>query len=281
MSDNTWLGGKIKKTVKDSVGADLVVDDLIMGMVDFQTGTTSISTVTGQVKKVVFGGYISNELNERSVTFDYVREEREWKIEDGSRVDVPYSLEELEDAKALMDIDLYKKTYNNLSDYLVQMEDSQVLSWLDEMYNLYKGVEVDMLGIQNKRLFQAGIVCGKCYFFFVVILVDGERKRVFADIVRNLHTRLSRIEPHIGINHDPDDRIRRRCRDIRVVDQVYPRCRVGYRHDGGGIGGVMEFKRTGCSIKLLSFIVERQVLSSRRVFHLLLYNLQLPGLGTD
>ena len=149
MSDNTWLGGKIKKTVKDSAGADLVVDDLIMGMVDFQTGTTSISTVTGQVTKVVFGGYISNELNERSVTFDYVREEREWKIEDGSRVDVPYSLEELEDAKALMDIDLYKKTYNNLSDYLVQMEDSQVLSWLDEMYDLYDGVEVDMLGFDG------------------------------------------------------------------------------------------------------------------------------------
>ena len=142
-------------------------------------------------------------------------------------------------------------------------------------------VEVDMLGVQNKRRFQAGIVCGKGYFFFVVILIDGERQRVFADMVRNLHTRLSRIEPHIGINHDPDDRIRRRCRDIRVVDQVYPRCRVGYRHDGGGIGGVMEFKRTRCSIKLLSFIVERQVLSSRRVFHLLLYNLQLPGLGTD
>lgn len=150
MSDNTWLGGKIKKTVKDSTGADLEVDDLIMGMVDFTTNTTSISTVTGQVTKVVFGGYLSNELNERSVTFDYAREEREWKIEDGTRVNVPYSLEELEDAKALMDIDLYKKTYNNLSDYLIQMEDSDVLAWLDEQYELYKGVEVvDYLGFDG------------------------------------------------------------------------------------------------------------------------------------
>ena len=149
MSDNTWLGGKIKKTVKDSKGNDLEVDDLIMGMVDFVTNRTSISTVTGQVTKVVFGGYLSNELNERSVTFDYAREEREWKIEDGTRVNVPYSLEELEDAKALMDIDLYKKTYNNLSDYLVQMEDSQILEWLDELYEEYKGVEVDMLGFDG------------------------------------------------------------------------------------------------------------------------------------
>ncbi len=149
MSDNTWLGGKVRKTVTDSTGAQVEVDDLIMGMIDFQTNTTSITSVTGQITKVVFDGYLSNELNERSVTFDYAREEREWKIEDGTRVDVPYSLEELEDAKALMDIDLYKKTFNNLSDYLVQMEDSEVLAWLDEQYALYDGVEVDMLGFES------------------------------------------------------------------------------------------------------------------------------------
>ena len=156
MSDNTWLGGKVQKTVKDSTGADVEINDLIMGMIDFQTNTTSLASTTGQITKVVFDGYLSNELNERSVTFDYAREEREWKIEDGTRVDVPYSLEELEDAKALMDIDLYKKTYNNLSDYLIQMEDSDVLAWLDEQFNLYDGVEVDMLGFEGfvtKRVF--------------------------------------------------------------------------------------------------------------------------------
>ena len=156
LSDNTWLGGKIHKTVKDSTGADVEINDLIMGMVDFQTNTTSLNSTTGQITKVVFDGYLSNELNERSVTFDYAREEREWKIEDGTRVDVPYSLEELEDAKALMDIDLYKKTYNNLSDYLIQMEDSEVLAWLDEQFDLYDGVEVDMLGFEgfvSKRVF--------------------------------------------------------------------------------------------------------------------------------
>ena len=149
MSDNTWLGGKIQKTVKDSTGADVEINDLIMGMIDFQTNTTSLASTTGQITKVVFDGFLSNELNERSVTFDYAREEREWKIEDGTRVDVPYSLEELEDAKALMDIDLYKKTYNNLSDYLVQMEDSDVLAWLDDQFELYDGVEVDMLGFNS------------------------------------------------------------------------------------------------------------------------------------
>lgn len=142
MSDNTWLGGKIDLTVKDAAGVDLEIHDLISGMVDFVEKTTSINSISGQVKAVVFSGYLSNEKNERSIGFDYQREEREWKIEDGTRANVSYSLEELEDAKALMDIDLYKKTYNNLADYLTQMEDSTILAWLDEQFDLYKGVEL-------------------------------------------------------------------------------------------------------------------------------------------
>lgn len=159
LSDSQWLGGKIQKTVKDSTGADQEVNDWVMGTVDFVTHTTSVSSIGGTIKAVVFSGFLSNEKNERHVTFDYAREEREWKIEDGTRVNVPYSLEELEDAKALMDIDLYKKTYNNLADYLTQMEDSTILSWLDEQFNLYDGVELtqdEILGWSSfitKRVF--------------------------------------------------------------------------------------------------------------------------------
>ena len=142
MSDNQWLGGMINTTVKDSTNTDMDVKDFVGGYVDFVNKTTTLTSASGQVKSVVFDGYLSNEKNERHVTFDYAREEREWKIEDGSRVNVPYSLEELEDAKALMDIDLYKKTYNNLSDYLTQMEDSTILAWLDEQFDLYDGVEL-------------------------------------------------------------------------------------------------------------------------------------------
>lgn len=145
LSDNTWLGGKIDTTVKNAAGEDVHVQDIVMGMADFVEKTCTLNSASGQVTSVVFSGYLSNEKNERSVTFDYGREEREWKIEDGCRADIPYSLEELEDTKALMNIDLYKKTYNNLSDLLTQMEDSKVLAWLDQMYDKYKGVELDPL----------------------------------------------------------------------------------------------------------------------------------------
>ena len=115
LSDNTWLGGKIEKTVTKKDGTTTFeVKDIVMGVVDFVNKTTTINSAAGKVTGVVLSGYLSNERNERAVTFDYAREEREWKIEDGMRVDVAYSLEALEDTKALMDIDLYKKTYNNL-----------------------------------------------------------------------------------------------------------------------------------------------------------------------
>ena len=145
LSDNTWLGGKIDTVVKNSKGEDVIVKDIVMGMVDFVDKTTTLNSASGMVTAVVFSGYLSNERNERAVTFDYSREEREWKIEDGMRADVSYSLEELQDSKALMDIDLYKKTYNNLSDVMTQMEDSKVLEWLDEQFVKYDGIEVDPL----------------------------------------------------------------------------------------------------------------------------------------
>ena len=142
MSDNMWLGGE----VKDETGT---VIDVITGSVDFITNNVNLRSISGQVKEVVFSGFLSNELNERTVTFDRTREEYEWKIEDGFRADVPYSLEELEDAKALMDMDLYKLTYNDLSDILIQMEDSKILEYLDLQYDKYKGIELDPLGFNS------------------------------------------------------------------------------------------------------------------------------------
>ena len=146
LSDGQWLGGKVVTTVTAADGTEIEVDDRLFGDCDFRTGVVTMKCMNDQITGVIFSGHISNELNERSVTFDYEREEREWKIEDGSRANTSYSLEELEDTKALLDIDLYRKTYNNMTEYLIQQEDSDILRWLDEQYELFKGVEVDPLG---------------------------------------------------------------------------------------------------------------------------------------
>ncbi len=157
LSDKTWLGGNIdyKYEVTEeiaaanptlTVGETVHIEDYVTGNVDFTTNTVTINPpANGQVTAVVFDGFLSNELNERGVSFDYTRDELEWHIEDGFRANIPYSVEELQDAKALMNIDLYKKTYDNMTNILTQMEDSQILDFLDQEYEKYKGIELDKL----------------------------------------------------------------------------------------------------------------------------------------
>nr|DAO72474.1 MAG TPA: Structural protein sp46 [Caudoviricetes sp.] len=145
-NDHTWLGGNLRLKAK-STGEGLTKDeeftDLITGMANQGAGTISLTSCNGKIKSVKLDGYLSGEYNERHVGIEYARKEFEWKIEDGFRMLISYSLEELEDAKALMSIDLYKKTYTNLSDTLVQVEDMGILTYLDEMYDKYNGIEVD------------------------------------------------------------------------------------------------------------------------------------------
>ena len=140
-----WMGGMLDTVIKADDGTEVEVKDMLTGAVDFISNTITLASASGQIKSVVFAGYLSNEKNERSVSFDYTREEREWKIEDGHRVNIPYSIEQLEDHKALLNMDLYKKTYDNLAEYLTQMEDSKVIDFLDEQFDYFTGLELDPL----------------------------------------------------------------------------------------------------------------------------------------
>lgn len=146
LADNAWVGGVFTNyAYKKSDGTDGVLNDVVSGFTDFQTNTTTITSASGEVASVVFEGKLSNTKNERDVTFDYSREDKEWKIDDGFRVDARFSLEELMDAKTLLHMDLYKRSYNDLQDLLAQTEDNRAFKFLDEMFEKYDGVEYDLL----------------------------------------------------------------------------------------------------------------------------------------
>lgn len=145
LADGSWIGGQIKQKVKKSGGEEVEVNDVLSGFVDFNTNTCSLTSASGQIASVVFSGFLSNEKNERAVTFDYDREDIEWHVEDGFRADISYSLETLMDAKALLNEDLYKKTYNNMNDLIYHMEDNKTLEFLDEEFEKYDGIELDPL----------------------------------------------------------------------------------------------------------------------------------------
>ena len=155
LQDNMWLGGVIDQTFKKADGTEVVVKDVVSGSVDFTNHTVTLSSASGQVTGVKFAGFLSNEKNTRALTFDYQRDEIEWKIEDGMKAEAAYSLEQLEDTKALLDMDLYQKTYNNMGDFMVQMEDSNIIAWLDEQYEKFKGVEISLDDVRSWGSFVA------------------------------------------------------------------------------------------------------------------------------
>ena len=138
ITDGRLMDG-VLNTVVPKTGSHLTKDDPMVdrvnGYVDFATGLMSVSSCSGKIKKFDIGGYCSNENNERHVSLQYAREEKQFFIKDGFRMDVPYSVEQLEDAKALLDIDLYKKTYDNLSDIHTEVEDSNILKFLDDEFD--------------------------------------------------------------------------------------------------------------------------------------------------
>lgn len=145
LSDGRLMNNQIELKAPDGTA----ISDLLTGAVDFETGLISLSSCSGKIKKVDLGGFLSNENNERAVSLQYRREEKQFTIKDGFRMVVPYSMEQLEDAKALLNIDLYKKTYDNIADIQTELEDSNILKFLDDEFEKYNGVEVDVLGFNS------------------------------------------------------------------------------------------------------------------------------------
>lgn len=146
LADGSWIGGVFKDyEYMKSDGTKGVLNDVVSGFTDFTTSTTTITSANGKVTGVVFEGKLSNEKNERQVTFDYSREDKEWKIDDGFRTDARFSLEKLMDYKTLARMDLYKRSYNDINELLSQEEDNKTFQFLDDMFQKYDGVEYDLL----------------------------------------------------------------------------------------------------------------------------------------
>ena len=219
LADSAWVGGIIDETVSVPNGSggteEVHVQDVLSGFVDFHNNTTTITSASGQVKAVSFNGRLSNEFNERTVTFDYDREDKEWKIEDGFRADIPFSLEELEDTQALLDIDLYKKTYTVLGDLLTQMEDNESLDFLDEEFKKYDGVELDPLDFNpfiSKRTFDcdsttattalpAEFISTQLKFLidrFVIDIADKAKIEDMTFVVYGNPRYISLLDPHVN-----------------------------------------------------------------------------------
>lgn len=165
LADGAWVGGMIDVMYdapdasaggagtpgSSSASGNVTVttrkrlQDIVTGFTDWNTNTTSITAVNGQVKAVIFTGKISNERNENTIRSRYTQTDYEWKIGEGCKIDASYTLEEIQEHKALANFDLYKRSYEDINVLLSALADKKGYLWLDEMFNQYDGVELNPL----------------------------------------------------------------------------------------------------------------------------------------
>lgn len=142
-------GGTLVNGELNFVHNGTTIEDNIVGQVDFKNGTVTLAAVKGQVEGVVFSGYLSNEKNTRSVSVREKRDLLRFTIEDGPRWNMPFSIEEIEDAAALLDINYY----NRMVDEIVKTQEMQecmtVIKFLNEEFKKYNGLKTDTWKLES------------------------------------------------------------------------------------------------------------------------------------
>ena len=131
---NSSFSAEIKTTKTNGT----VVKDILLGQVDQYNGTVSVGCTGGKIKKVRFGGHLSNENNTETIEVDRERELLEWKIPDGVRINTGLTLEKIKDYKALFDFDITTEIISDISTVLSQTEDSEILGFLNDSYDRWK-----------------------------------------------------------------------------------------------------------------------------------------------
>lgn len=143
-------GGTLVNGTLNFVHEGTTIDDILAGQVDFQNGTISMASTTGQVEGVVFQGYLSNEKNLRHVSVREKRDILRFTIEDGARYNMPFSIEEIEDAAALLDMNYY----NRMVDEIVRVQDMQecmtVIKFLNDEFEKFNGVTTDTFKLESQ-----------------------------------------------------------------------------------------------------------------------------------
>lgn len=125
------------------------VEDTLSGQVNFKDGTISMSSASGQVEGVVFSGYLSNEANMRHISVREKRDILRFTIEDGARWNMPFSIEEIEDAAALLDINYYNRMVDEITRTQEMMECMTVIKFLNDEFKKFNGVNSDMYKLES------------------------------------------------------------------------------------------------------------------------------------
>ena len=125
------------------------VEDTLSGRVNFKAGTVDLSSASGQVEGVIFEGYLSNEKNLRHASVREKRDILRFTIEDGARWNMPFSIEEIEDAAALLDINYYNRMVDEIVKCQEMEEGMTVIKFLNDEFNKYNGVAPNIYKLES------------------------------------------------------------------------------------------------------------------------------------
>jgi hypothetical protein len=115
-------------------------EDIVVFIVDQYKGLVSVSSTAGLVKKVKFGGKLSNENNYNGLELDREREQRQWSISEKTRFNTGLTVEKIKDYKVLLDIDITTEYITDISTNLTQAEDSDILDFLRTSFDRWTAI---------------------------------------------------------------------------------------------------------------------------------------------
>ena len=134
VTTSNLINGKIRYNVLDADGeVTEVVEDEILGHVDFTKGTITCMSTTGAVTHVCLRGKTANRWNKRSLSVERKVEKIEKLMpESGPRINTAVTLEEAADALALQNIDQVAYNINLMGGMLANFEDAEINTFLKE-----------------------------------------------------------------------------------------------------------------------------------------------------
>lgn len=107
-----------------------VTQDVVLGKIDFDKGTISMTSLTGAVTSVSFLGYVSSEShnNATNVSFDIKR--RDITIGTGEHIEASLPLEMLTDTQAMYNVDGANEVVDVMSNITAQKVDQLIFNFL-------------------------------------------------------------------------------------------------------------------------------------------------------
>lgn len=163
ITTHNFVKGYVKYSVLDTDGVTVkeVLEDEVIGFINFKESKITVMSTTGKVTKVCLRGKLANRYNQRSL--DVVRRvEQIQKVmpESGPRLNSAVTIEDATDALALQNIDMIADNINVMGATLANLEDAEIKMFLAESFENQKkaqanGILYNEIG-ENKMIEEAG-----------------------------------------------------------------------------------------------------------------------------